>query len=91
MLLNANATKLSALRYGDAKTLPAVDVHIKPGFDAVPKALMPGLKIQYNTGEICHFCHNTSITPSKHQYNNLFNTRDRQVDVYQWWMHAVVQ
>jgi hypothetical protein len=50
-LLNGNVTRVSTLRYGDAKTLPAIDVHIKSGFDAVPKSLMPGLNITYNTGD----------------------------------------
>lgn len=50
-LLNGNVTKLSALRYGDAKTLPATDVHLKPGFDAIPKGLLPGLNVTYNASE----------------------------------------
>lgn len=49
-LLNANITRASALRYGDAKTLPAVDVHLQPGFDSVPLRLLPGIQVSYNTG-----------------------------------------
>lgn len=49
-LLNANITRASALRFGDAKTLPATDVHLKPGFDAVPLRLLPGIRVSYNTG-----------------------------------------
>lgn len=48
-LLNGNVTRVSTLRYGDAKTLPAIDVHLKPGFDAVPISLLPGINITYNT------------------------------------------
>lgn len=53
-LLNGNVTRVSTLRYGDAKTLPAVDVHLKPGFDAVPLRLLPGLNVTYNTGASNH-------------------------------------
>lgn len=48
-LLNGNVTRVSTLRYGDAKTLPAIDVHLKDGFDAVPIKLLPGLNVNYNT------------------------------------------
>jgi hypothetical protein len=34
-LLNANITDLSTLRFGDAKTLPSPDVHLRDGFQAV--------------------------------------------------------
>jgi len=50
-LLNGNVTKLSTLRYGDAKTLPAVDVHLKPGFDAVPIKLLSGINVTYNASK----------------------------------------
>jgi hypothetical protein len=50
--LNANITRASALRYGDAKTLPAVDVHLQPGFDSVPLRMLPGIQVSYNTGEL---------------------------------------
>jgi hypothetical protein len=50
-LLNANVTQLSMLRYGDAKTLPAVDVLLQPGYDSVVKRLMPGLPVRYNSSE----------------------------------------
>ena len=49
-LLNGNGTKLSSLRYGDAKKLPAVDKHFKPGFDSVVMKLLPGIRVSYNTG-----------------------------------------
>lgn len=51
-LLNGNITQLSSLRYGDAKTLPAIDVHFKPGFDAIPLRLLPGIRVSYNTGAV---------------------------------------
>jgi hypothetical protein len=50
-LLNANVSQLSTLRYGDAKTLPAVDVLLQPGYDSIVKALLPGLNIKYNSSE----------------------------------------
>jgi hypothetical protein len=50
-LLNANVTQLSTLRYGDAKTLPAVDVLLQPGYDEVVKKLLPGLAVRYNSSE----------------------------------------
>jgi hypothetical protein len=43
---------VSALRYGDAKTLPAIDVHLKDGFDEVPRRMLPGLNVEYNTGAV---------------------------------------
>lgn len=52
-LLSGNVTRVSTLRYGDAKTLPAIDVHIKDGLDAVPKRLMQGLNVTYDTGALC--------------------------------------
>jgi hypothetical protein len=61
-LLNANITRASALRYGDAKTLPASDVHLKPGFDAVPLRLLPGIRVSYNTGG--QVCWGTGVEPS---------------------------
>lgn len=48
-LLSGNVSRVSTLRYGDAKTLPAIDVHLKDGLDSVPKRLMQGLNITYNT------------------------------------------
>jgi hypothetical protein len=52
-LLSGNVTRVSTLRYGDAKTLPAIDVHIKEGFDEIARQLLPGLNISYNTGVWC--------------------------------------
>lgn len=49
VLLNANISKLSTLRYGDAKTLPAIDVLLKNGFDSLTDILKQGLDIKYNT------------------------------------------
>ncbi|EFN59192.1 hypothetical protein CHLNCDRAFT_50047 [Chlorella variabilis] len=46
-LLNGNATQLSTLRLGDAKSIPAVDVMISEGFNAVADVLKQGLDIQY--------------------------------------------
>lgn len=54
-LLNANVTRVSTLRYGDAKTLPAIDVHLTEGFDAVPMKLLPVLNVSYSTGGL-GFC-----------------------------------
>jgi hypothetical protein len=51
-LLSGNVTRVSTLRYGDAKTLPAIDVHLRDGLDSVPKKLMQGLNITYNTGTL---------------------------------------
>jgi hypothetical protein len=51
-LLSGNVTRVSTLRYGDAKTLPAIDVHLWDGLDSVPKKLMQGLNITYNTGTL---------------------------------------
>lgn len=48
-LLNGNLTALSALRYGDAKVLPAVDVLLKRGFDHLTDLLKVGLDIRYST------------------------------------------
>jgi hypothetical protein len=58
VLLNDNVTRLSALRYGDAKTLPAIDVLLPQGFDSLVNALKQGLDIRYNTRERCaaHAC-----------------------------------
>ena len=53
-LLSGNVTRVSTLRYGDAKTLPEIDVHLRDGLDSVPKKLMQGLNITYNTGTACH-------------------------------------
>jgi len=55
-LLSGNVTRVSTLRYGDAKTLPAIDVHLKPGFDAVPIKLLNGINVTYNTGEGAAVC-----------------------------------
>lgn len=49
VLLNGNITQLSALRYGDAKTLPAVDVHLKNGFDVLVNSMLPGLDIRLSS------------------------------------------
>lgn len=49
VLLNANLTELSTLRYGDAKTLPAVDVLLENGFDSLVEILKQGVDIRYNT------------------------------------------
>lgn len=49
VLLNANISALSALRYGDAKIIPAVDVFVQNGFDSLVDALKPGLDIRYNS------------------------------------------
>jgi len=51
-LLNANITDLSALRYGDAKTLPAIDVLLMDGFDVLTNTMKmepTPLDIRYNT------------------------------------------
>lgn len=50
-LLNGNATQLSTLRLGDAKSIPAVDVMISEGFNAVADVLKQGLDIQYGAGD----------------------------------------
>lgn len=49
VLLNGNVTNLSTLRYGDAKTLPALDVFLFNGFDALVKMQTPGLEILLST------------------------------------------
>ncbi|GBF93957.1 hypothetical protein Rsub_06206 [Raphidocelis subcapitata] len=49
VLLNANASELSALRYGDAKTLPAEDVLIEGGMDALTDDLARGLDVRLGT------------------------------------------
>jgi hypothetical protein len=52
VLLNANMTDLSTLRYGDAKTLPAIDVLLENGFDSLTNILKmepTPLDIRYNT------------------------------------------
>jgi hypothetical protein len=52
VLLNANLTDLSTLRYGDAKTLPAIDVLLMDGFDTlttIMKMEPTPLDIRYNT------------------------------------------
>lgn len=49
VLLNGNLTDLSTLRYGDAKTLPALDVFLYNGFDSLVKNMAPGLDIRLNT------------------------------------------
>jgi monoamine oxidase len=49
VLLNGNTTNLSTLRYGDAKTLPALDVFLFNGFDALVKLQTPGLDIRLST------------------------------------------
>lgn len=49
VLLNGNVTDLSVLRYGDAKTLPALDVFLYNGFDSLVKLQTPGLDIRLNT------------------------------------------
>lgn len=46
VLLNGNLTDLSTLRYGDAKTLPALDVFLFNGFDILVKIQTPGLDIR---------------------------------------------
>jgi len=46
VLLNGNVTDLSVLRYGDAKTLPALDVFLFNGFDSLVKLQTPGLDIR---------------------------------------------
>lgn len=48
-LLSGDVTRVSTLRYGDAKTLPAIDVHIKEGFDEIARQLLPGLNVSYDT------------------------------------------
>eukprot|EP00887_Chlorella_sp_A99_P004228 scaffold15.g4228.t1 len=53
-LLNANATALSARRYGDAKTLPATDVMLEGGFDRLAELLLAELHnstVLYNAGQ----------------------------------------
>ena len=52
VLLNANMTKLSALRYGYAKTLPAIDVLLMDGFDTLTNTMKmypTPLDIRYNS------------------------------------------
>lgn len=49
VLLNGNLTELSTLRYGDAKTLPALDVFLFNGFDILVKIQTPGLDIRLET------------------------------------------
>ncbi|KAG7674994.1 hypothetical protein KSW81_002503 [Nannochloris sp. 'desiccata'] len=52
VLLNANLTDLSTLRYGDAKTLPAIDVLLMDGFDVLTNIMKmepTPLDIRYNT------------------------------------------
>lgn len=46
VLLNGNVTDLSVLRYGDAKTLPALDVFLFNGFDSLVELQTPGLDIR---------------------------------------------
>ncbi|KAI8103236.1 hypothetical protein M9435_004577 [Picochlorum sp. BPE23] len=46
VLLNANLTDLSTLRYGDAKTLPALDVFLYNGFDILAKIQAQGLDVR---------------------------------------------
>jgi hypothetical protein len=48
-LLNANASRLSSLRYGDAKVLPNTDVIVREGFDILPLRLLAGLDLHFNT------------------------------------------
>ena len=48
-LLNGNVTQLSAKRFGDAKTLPAIDVMVRSGYAAVLDGLKHGLDIRYDT------------------------------------------
>ncbi|WPT16956.1 Polyamine oxidase 4 [Picochlorum sp. SENEW3] len=49
VLLNANLTDLSTLRYGDAKTLPALDVFLYNGFDILAKIQAQGLDVRLRT------------------------------------------
>ena len=49
VLLNGNLTQLSTLRYGDAKTLPALDVFLYEGFDSLVYEQAPGLDIRLET------------------------------------------
>lgn len=49
VLLNGNLTDLSTLRYGDAKTLPALDVFLYKGFDILVKIQAQGLDIRLET------------------------------------------
>lgn len=49
VLLNGNVTDLSVLRYGDAKTLPALDVFLYNGFDSLVELQTPGLDIRLNS------------------------------------------
>lgn len=46
LLLNANATNLSSLRYGDAKTVPALDKFVVDGMDSLVKNMVPGIDIR---------------------------------------------
>lgn len=52
VLLNGNVTDLSVLRYGDAKTLPALDVFLVNGFDTLVKLQTPGLDIRLNSSVV---------------------------------------
>lgn len=56
VLLNANSIQLSALRYGDAKTLPSVDVMLRPGLGSVVSQLLPGIRVAYNSGTHGYIC-----------------------------------
>lgn len=65
VLLNDNITRLSALRYGDAKTLPAIDVLLPQGFDSLVNALKQGVDVRYNTRErrAAHAVHSEDQDP----------------------------
>jgi hypothetical protein len=64
-LLSGNVTRVSALRYGDAKTLPAIDVHLKDGFDEVPRRMLTGLNVAYNTGMFGLLCSSSPFLTAK--------------------------
>jgi hypothetical protein len=51
-------------RYGDAKTLPAIDVLFKDGFDSVVDSLKRGLDIRYGAavGEVAQGAGGVSLT-----------------------------
>ncbi len=56
ILLNANQTALSTLRYGDAKTIPADDVLLWRGMDSFTDHLVAnasgGVDVRLNTGVV---------------------------------------
>jgi Flavin containing amine oxidoreductase len=73
ILLNANLTTLSTLRYGDAKTLPAIDVLLMDGFDTLTNKMKmepSPLDIRYNVTV-------TAINYSNENSANGGNTTDR--------------